>query len=229
MLRALDRNIWVADGPPVSFMTVPYPTRMLAVRLRGGELWVCSPIGLSEALRREVAALGEPAHIVSPNKLHHLYLGEWAEAWPGARLWAPPGLKRRRRDLDFNDQLGDIAPGDWADDIDQTVVGGSIAMAEVVFFHRSSATLFIADLVQKFDPATLGPFQRFIMAADGMLGPKGSTPREWRASFLRRSAARAAVRRAIGWQPRRLILAHGPIIEEDVPEVLRASFAWLRV
>ena len=41
------------------------------------------------------------AHLVSPNKLHHLYLAEWKSAYPEAKLWGPELTIRRRRDLSF--------------------------------------------------------------------------------------------------------------------------------
>ena len=94
MLTEIDRDIWIADGPSVPFLGVPYPTRMTLVRLSDGGLWLCSPIELTDELADAVQALGPVQHLVSPNKIHHLFLGQWAQAWPGAKLWASPGLAR---------------------------------------------------------------------------------------------------------------------------------------
>jgi hypothetical protein len=65
-----------------------------------------------------------------------LYLAEWKAAYPQARLFAPPGLRRRRRDLPFDADLADAPNRGWAGDIDQVLFAGSFAMTEVVFFHR---------------------------------------------------------------------------------------------
>ncbi|MBU6488226.1 MAG: hypothetical protein KGQ57_10405 [Burkholderiales bacterium] len=74
MLTPFDQNIYFADGPAVSFHGFPYPTRMVVVRLSSSETWVWSPIELTEDLAVAVDAVGPVAHIVSPNKLHHLAL-----------------------------------------------------------------------------------------------------------------------------------------------------------
>jgi hypothetical protein len=228
MLTPVDENIWIAEGEPVPFLGIPYPTRMTLVRLSRGELWVLSPIALNESLAAEVGALGPVRYLVSPNKLHHLFMGEWAEAWPEARLYASPGLAKRRKDLRFHAELGDAPEPEWADEIDQVIFHGSFALEEVVFFHRASRSLLVTDLVQKFEPATLTGFQRLVMGLDGMLGPDGSTPREWRLSFWNRGAAREALRRALGWDAERLVIAHGTWIRSNGREALRQSLSWLR-
>lgn len=130
-LEEIEHDLWIADGPAVSFFTVPYPTRMAVVRLGNGELWVWSPIGLDEGLRREMNTLGPVRHVVSPNKLHHLSMAEWAETWPHAKLYASPGLARRRPDLRFHAELGDSPDPAWAADIDQVIFRGSFAMEDV--------------------------------------------------------------------------------------------------
>lgn len=227
MLVEVARDIWIVEGENVRFVGISYPTRMTVVRLRDGGLWIYSPIRSSRELRSELESLGTPRCIVSPNKLHHLFLGEWAESWPEASLYAPPGLAKRRKDLVFHAELGDETDPAWAVDIDQVVFRGSFAMEEVVFFHRHSATLIVADLIQKFDPATLPWPQRMVMKADGLVGKNGSTPREWRLSFWNRAATRKALAKAIAWNPERIVLAHGDWVRAGGREALRASMRWL--
>lgn len=227
-LERIGEEIWIADGPTVSFFGFPYPTRMAVVRLAERALWVWSPVGLDDALRRDVEALGSPRFLVAPNKLHHLFLGEWQRAWPEARLYGAPGLARRRPDLRFDAELGDAPPPEWGGAIDQAVVGGSLVMDEVLFFHRPSRTALACDLVQRFPPETLPPLRRWIMRLDGLVGPAGSTPREWRATFLRRRRARAAAERALAWRPERLVVAHGAWAPARGADVLASGLAWLR-
>ena len=66
------------------------------------------------------------------------------------------------------------------------------------------------------------------MRLDGLVGPGGSTPREWRASFLRRREARQALETALGWNPRRLLIAHGLLPEENGRDALARGLHWLR-
>ncbi len=227
MLNEIARDIWIADGPSVSFVGFMYPTRMVVVRLSDRSLWVWSPIALSPTLAAAVNALGPVRHLVSPNKIHHLFLGQWAQAWPDAKLYASPGLAPRRRDLTFARELGDAPDPAWAADIDQVIFHGSFAMEEVVFFHRSSRSVIVTDLIQKFDPSKQHGWRGVVMRLGGIVGSDGSTPRDWRLSFWNRRAARAALRKALAWNPRRLILAHGEWVRENGREALAHSMRWL--
>jgi hypothetical protein len=227
MLTAVEHDIWIVDGPPVSFLGFPYPTRATLVRLADGALWVCSPVALGEALADEIDGLGSVRYLVSPNKLHHLFLGDWKARWPMARLYASPGLARRRKDLRFDATLEDAPDPAWAESLDQAVFHGSFAMEEVVFFHRPSRTAIVTDLVQRFDPAAVPGWRGWIMRLDGLVGPEGSTPREWRLTFVDRAAARRARARVLGWNPARVVIAHGDWVRTDGRRVLERALAWL--
>ncbi len=227
MLNKVDRDIWIVDGPTIRFLGFPYPTRMVVVRLAGGSLWVWSPIPLSAALVDAINSLGSVRCLVSPNKLHHLFLAEWSRIWPDAKLYASPGLVRRRRDLTFSAELGDEPDPVWAADIDHVIFHGSVAMEEVVFFHRASRSAIVADLVQKFDPASLHGWRGAIMRLDGIVGPNGSTPVEYRLSFWNRGAARAALRKALAWDPQRLIIAHGTCVHANGRAALERALVWI--
>ncbi len=205
----------------------PYPTRMAVVRLADGGLWIWSPIELNDALAAELEALGPVRQLVAPNKLHHLYLGAWAERFPDARLHAPPGLAEKRRDLHFHAELADAPDPAWAGQIDQVVFRGSFFLEEVVFFHRASGTALVCDLVQRFDPATLTGWLGLLMKLWGLTGPDGSTPREWRASWLDRKAGRAALTTALAWSPERLVIAHGVLPQENGGAALARGLRWL--
>lgn len=227
MLEEFGHSLYVAGGPTVSFLGFPYPTRMAVARLSDGSAWVWSPIALTPELERAVDAIGPVCHIVSPNKIHHLFLKEWVERWPDARLHAPPGLARRKPELHFDAELEDEADPAWAADIDQTIFRGSIAMEEVAFFHRPSRTAIFCDLVQRHDPAQMKGLKGMLMRLDGLVGERGSTPREWRASFVRRQPARAARERALAWEPERLVIAHGACAQQNATQILARALAWI--
>jgi len=227
MLQAFAPSLYVADGPAVSFFGFPYPTRMAVARLRDGNVWIWSPVALTEELADEVQAIGPVRYIVSPNKLHHLFLPQWANRWPDARLYAPPGLARKRPDLNFYAELGDEPSPSWAADIDQAVFRGSFAMEEVAFFHRGSSTVIIGDLIQRFSQSEMSGWRGMLMRLDGLVGKHGSTPREWRASFLRRGSARIALEKVLGWNAERLLIAHGECADTRAAEIVRAALSWI--
>jgi len=227
MLEPFGESLFVADGPAVSFFGFPYPTRMAVVRLSDGGAWVWSPVALEPQLEQAVESVGPVRHIVSPNKIHHLFLKEWVERWPAARLWAPPGLAARRTDLHFDAELGDEPDRAWSADIDQTIFRGSPVMEEVVFFHRASRTAIVCDLVQRHDPATATGWKGALMRLDALVGDAGSTPREWRATFLRRGGARVARSKVLAWDPEQLLIAHGSCARRDARAILERALAWI--
>jgi hypothetical protein len=227
MLSQFGPSLYTAEGPDVSFYGFPYPTRMAVAKLADGSAWVWSPVALTAELERAVEAIGPVRNIVSPNKIHHLFLAPWAERWPDARVFAPPGLAERKPELHFDAELGDEADAAWAEDIEQVVFRGSFAMDEVAFFHRPSRTAILCDLVQRHDPAKMSGWKCLLMRLDGLVGEHGSTPREWRASFLRRSEARSARARVLAWEPERLLIAHGACAQEGATGILARALAWM--
>jgi len=147
MLRQLDENLWVIERP-LRFGGVELGARMTVIRLRGGELFLHSPLGLDDALRGELERLGTPRFAVAPNRFHHLYVGAYRDAFPGMQLYAAPGLPEKRRDLRFDAVLDrDDASHGWSGEIDQAFVRGYPLMNEVVFCHRASRSLLVCDLM----------------------------------------------------------------------------------
>lgn len=226
-LKAYGENLWLAHGPVVPFLGVPYPTRMAVARLAGGELWVWSPIRLMPEMKAAVEALGTPRYLVSPNKLHHLYLAEWKAAWPAARLAGTRGAARKLPDLSFDIILDTGDPMPWGGEILCQPVYGSWAMTEVEFLHAASRTALVCDLIQRFDPSQLNFGQRTIMRLWSLTAPDGMAPLEWRLSFLNRKRARVCVERILAWNPARLVIAHGLLPEGDGTEEIRKGFRWL--
>jgi len=225
-LESLGPNIWIAEGAVVSFYGFPYPTRMLVIRLSDGELFVWSAIALTSELKAQVDALGPVAHVVSPNNIHHLYMGEWQDAYPSAKLYASPGLVKKRKDLRFDTTLGDSPPAAWTADIDQVEMAGSFFMTEIVFFHRESRTAIFADLIENFRPDWFKGWKGWVARMDGIVMPHGGAPREWRFTFNKK-IGRAALARILAWQPEQVVMAHGELTRTDGAAFIRKSFGWL--
>ena len=220
-------RVWLAEGPTVSFHGFPYSTRMAVVRLSDGKLFIWSPTALTPALKDAVDALGPVSYVVTPNALHHLFLAEWRRAYPDACIYAPPGLRRKCKDIAFSGDLGDAPESAWDRDIDQVVVRGSFALTEVVFFHRPSGTAIFGDLIQNFPRDWFRGWRGIVARFGGIVAPHPSAPRDWRASFLRRRPARAALDHILAWPIERVIIAHGDCATHDGRAFVRRAFVWL--
>jgi hypothetical protein len=227
MLKDFGPSLYVADGPTVSFYGIAYPTRMAVARLSDGSAWVWSPVALTDDLVNFMNTFESVRHIVSPNKIHHLFLAQWRNQWPEAHVYAPPGLAQRKPDLRFDAELSDDPDPAWATDIDQVIFRGSLAMEEVVFFHRESRTAIVCDLIQRHPEATMTGWKGMLMRVDGLVGKHGSTPREWRASFLRRGRARAAREKVLSWKPERLLIAHGECAQTGATDIIGKALSWI--
>jgi hypothetical protein len=231
VLEELGPDIWTADGGTVSFFGVPYPTRMAVVRLADGALWLWSPIELNREIEGAVRALGPVRHLVSPNKLHHLFLGEWSARFPDAKLWGPASTVAKIKQLRFSGVLGDRAPPDWAGQIDQYHFDNSWFLDELIFFHRKSRTAIIADYSQPFSEAFLKRrwpwWTRFLARRVRMIEGRGYPPIEVRMTFRHRDSARAKVRALIDSDPERVVVAHGEMVRSGGAAFLRRAFSWL--
>ena len=231
MLENLGPELWIADGGIVSFFGFDYPTRMAVVRLADGGLWLWSPIEPAAKLVDEVRALGPVRHLVSPNKLHHLFLRAWREQFPDAKLWGTAQTVARFPELGFSGTLTDDPPPDWAGQIDQYDFANSRFLEEVVFFHRKSRTAIVCDLSQPFSDRFLKAhwpwWLRWIARRAGMVEGRGYAPIEVRTTFRDRAAARAKMRALIAENPERVAVAHGEIVRSGGADFLQRAFSWL--
>jgi Domain of unknown function (DUF4336) len=236
--KPVDRDLWILDGPVVRMPTpwgeVPFPTRAVLVRLASGGLWVWSPIALSDATRAAVDAIGPVEHLVSPNKIHYVGLAAWKAAYPTAVAWASPGVRERAASrnvaVTFDRDLVATPDPAWEAEIDQLVFEGSRLMEEVVFLHRPTRTLIVADLIENFEPERLTFPERLLMKIGGVADPDGKASTAYRMTFFgRHDVARASAARILAWKPERILIAHGRCYDGDASAELTRAFRWLDV
>lgn len=233
MLNLFAPNVWTVEGPIVSFYGFPYPTRMVAIQLSDGTAWIWSPVELTEDLALEVVrTVGPVKHIVSPNKIHWLFMKPWQERFPQAKMYASPGLANRKiaSNLEFSETLTNEAPVAYAKDIDQVLFQGG-AMDEVWFFHKASKTAIVCDLIQRHKEEDQTGWKGWLMRVDGMVGPLGSTPKEWRMAFwmcgLLPKARSSLDKVTLEWKPEKLVIAHGENAEEGATFVIENCLPWI--
>ena len=99
-LKPFSDGIWIADGKVIHMnfplgIKVPFSTRMTVVRLSDGGLWCHSPVEPVPELLRQIDALGEVRHLVSPNKIHYAHIAAWKRHYPQALAWASSGVRER--------------------------------------------------------------------------------------------------------------------------------------
>lgn len=229
MLEPFGPEIWIADGEPLTAaMGFHYPTRMTVIRLPGGGLVVISPIGLCGEMRSAVDALGPVQALVAPNSLHHMFMSDWVNRYPGATRIAAPGLARKRPDLSIDHTLDDTPVPGWGGTLDHVLVVGNAITTEAVFFHAPSGTAIFTDLLQQLPPGWFTGWRAWVARRDLMMEPAPSVPRKFRAAFTNRALARAAIRRILAWPAHRIVMAHGTPVTENGQAFLADAFGWLK-
>ena len=222
-LQEWSDGIWLAEAP-LRFFGIPFGTRMTAVRLDDGSLLLHSPIHISPSLRSELDRLGPVRHIVSPNKLHYLFLGAAIATYPDAKLYVPPGLVEKHPGFSHGTPLTDEIPDSWAGVMEQLVVRGSNSMQEVVFFHHRSRTLIVADLCENFGRHS--PLLTQMMAWFARMYGRPRMPPDWQITFQDHETRRASFERLLRWDFDRVILAHGALLPSQAKPIFQREYAW---
>lgn len=164
----------------------PFTTRMTVLQLKNGDLFLHSAIKYDSWLAQDLQQMRTIRHLVSPNKLHYAHIEEWSRAFPDAVSWASPGVRERTRsrriDVAFKRDLGETAPPEWQGEIDQLIIPSG-SFQEVVFFHRASKTLLLADTIMNFELDKLKQPYRLIARLSGTSAPSGGMPLDMRLAF----------------------------------------------
>lgn len=224
-LRGLAPNLWVADRP-LKLWIGDIGTRMTAIRLAEGGLFLHSPVRLDPDTGGALDALGPVRCVVAPSKVHHFFVGDYIAGYPDARVYGAPGLAQKRTDLRFDAVLSDEAPPEWRNEIAQHLFRGASAMNEVVFFHRATRTLLLTDLAfnVRADQTASARLFYWLVGAGGRFGPH----RLVRLMIRDRRAARASVEKILAWDFERVIVTHGDVLETGGRERFKDAFAFLR-
>ncbi len=223
MLERVTDGVWTAHRP-LRFFGVETGTRMTIIHLADGGVIVHSPVALDATTRDAVDAIGTVRAILAPSLFHHLYVGEWASAYPGAALFACPGLEKKRNDVKWSGILGDAPESPWKGELEQVFFGARALENEVIFFHRKSKTIVSSDFIFNFGTHP----SRFTRIVGTLLGQRRPGPTFLEHLMIRdRPAAREQMARVVAWGAERIVLAHGDIIHAEGAKVVADAYAWL--
>lgn len=213
-------QIWLAEYP-IFYFGCRFNARMTVIRLADARVWIHSPGPLDEELRAEIDAIGPVAALIAPGNFHHMHLNQARAAYPDAKVYACPGVESKLGGESIDGILSDETPDLWAGEIDQIAVQGSAIIREVAFFHRTSKTLILTDLIENFTDATLGVnwvLKFWMKWVFGMWDRPKPAP-EYRMGWVSTKAARASLKAMLAWDFERIVIAHGELIVGDAKAV----------
>lgn len=223
-LTPFAEGVWTAAAP-VRILGMQLTATMTALRLGDGSLLLHSPIAMTPERRAGIEAIGPVSHLYAPNLHHHLRIGEWAAAFPLARLHAPVGLVKKRPDLRIDRTHGTTPEPSLAAVFDEIRIDG-FQLEESALFYRPARTLVVADLVHNIGrpqhrwtelySRSMGFYDR--VALSRMI--------RWTA-FTDRAAARRSLDSLLAHPFERLVVGHGQPLVEGGREALAAAYQWL--
>ncbi len=223
-LTQFAEGIWI-DSAPVQHLGMHLTATMAVLHLGDGGLLLYSPIELTPERRAAVEALGKVTHLYAPNTYHHLRIGDWSEAFPAAKVHAPPGLVKKRPDLRIDRIHGATPEPAFEGLVDELRIEGFM-LEESVLFYRPARALVVADLVHnigrpehswtRFYSRLMGFYDR--VALSRMI--------RW-VGFFDRDAARRSFDAVMACPFDRIVLGHGAPLLVDARSALAKAYFWL--
>lgn len=228
MLRKIDRGIWVAEQP-FRYLGLSVGTRMTVVQLENRDLAVISPIHVNDALVSQLGELGTVKHIIAPNLYHYLFAANFKTLHPNATFWGAPGLEVKKPDLSIDQIIKSDANSLWNgleyiffDGFRTLGLSGFDSLNECVFFHSASQTLILTDTAFHFDESfpVLTQFATRVLGGYKSLSPSLLE----RVATTEKEKVRGAVEKVLGWDFKRVIMAHGSIVEQNGKEKFKQGY-----
>ncbi len=221
-LQNLGENLWVHEDTMPMIAGARLRLRMTIVKLTNGGLWIHSPTALSDELKSKVETLGPVNFIIGPSNGHNLWLREWQKAYPKASLHVSFGVVKKLalKNVQVLDESHDNI---WQSDLVRVYMQGAPFFNESVFFHPSTKSLIVTDLIQNHSddwPAGLPGFLwRFIFAPLGFSGQCVAPPLKLGFMIKDKQAFASCISRIQDWDFERIIVTHGDIIKTNAKRV----------
>lgn len=254
VIRHVTPNIVTFSVPFQRHGLIDIGGRGTLVRLTSGNLAVFSPVALTEEAQAKVAVLGgNVAYIVALDFEHHIFVSEWAKAFPSAKIIGPEGLPEKRAKQQDDPKIGaeefavvftkenkrTVRISDEFDaDFEYEYVDGH-ANRELVFFWKPEKVLIEADLMFNLPPTE--QYSRVPASerkAPGLVAKTFNclvTPGEsskWNKRFnwyllpKDRASFNDSVQVIDKWDFNTLIPCHGDVLEGNAKEIFHTAFEW---
>ena len=217
-------GIWLGSDP-VRIVGMPLTSTMTVLRLGDGGLLLYSPVAMTAARRAAVESLGRVAHLYAPNLFHHRWIGDWAAAFPSARVHAPAGLAQKRRDLRIDRVHGEAPEPAFEGVVDELPIEG-FRLRETALLYRPARTLVVADLVHNVGR----PTHRWSAIYTRLMGfyDQAALSRVIRwTGFTDKSAARRCIDAILAQPFDRLVVGHGEPLPSGGHDAFAAATGWL--
>ncbi|KAI1457339.1 hypothetical protein F4805DRAFT_429002 [Annulohypoxylon moriforme] len=162
VLRTVTPNVVTVSVPFARFGIIRVGGRGTIIRLTSGTLAVFSPVALTPETQAKITELGgNVGYIIAGDIEHHIFITEWAKAYPNAKIVGPKGLAEKRAKVNDDPKIGhEPFAFEWsAENKSSNAVSDEFAAdfeveyvdahpnKEVVLFYKPDRVLIEADLM----------------------------------------------------------------------------------
>jgi hypothetical protein len=220
----LDKNIDIFSTP-FKLLGASFGNRMTIITLPQSDLWVHSPISLNSDMVKKINELGNVKHIVSPNLFHHLHIQEFLTHFPNNHVYGVSGIEKKlTNSYTVNSLEKACHDGLWKPDIESILIEGMPKVNEVVFYHSSTKTLILTDLLFHF--LNTKGWSKCLFTLYGV-NEKLSISKLSKALIKDKAKFKNAIEKVLSWDFNKIILSHGEIVKNGGREKFEKSFDWL--
>ncbi|KAH9992352.1 hypothetical protein BJV77DRAFT_1003374 [Russula vinacea] len=234
VIREVVKNIWTFSTPFTRLGLFRIGGRSTAIRLASGDVWVLASTPLTVETKATIDRLGPVKFLVGPDSVHHLFLAEFHEAYPNARLLSVEEVIKKKR----NDNLK--WHGYWSDSNREPNFGfeneikscyfSGFKNKDVAFLHAPSKTLMVADLIfnlpamEQYSESWMGSgfpvISQFVR-----LNPYTTIHRSVTKALVTDATAMSRDAKSVAsWNFHRIIPCHGDVIEVDGDKAWQAAY-----
>jgi len=216
--RRIHDDVWTFHLDLNLLGVVPMGRRMAAVRRPGAGWALLSPVLLDDASRKQLTDAGPVEALIVPTAIHNTWVPESCVVFAAATAYLARGARRRDLPPERCRKLPQELPHEWTTTIEPLPLDGMPRINEVVFLHRPSRTLIVADLCFNFDrryPASTRALYWLFGASSGL-----RFSRLFRSMIRDRPAFLRSLDRILGLDFDRLVVCHGSVVETGAREAL---------
>ncbi|KAI1417284.1 hypothetical protein F5Y13DRAFT_152404 [Hypoxylon sp. FL1857] len=257
VIRNITPNVVTVSVPFARFGIIRVGGRGTIIRLTSGTLAVFSPVALTPETQAKVAELGgNVGYLIAGDIEHHIFLTEWARAYPNAKIVGPKGLQEKRAKVQNDEKIGhepfafvwdasnkhsNAVSDEFAADFEVEFVDAH-PNKEVVLFYKPDKVLIEADLVFNL-PATEqyskvpdaektshGILNKIFESINSASGEAKNLKRFlWYAISNAngdRKGFNESIKRIDTWDFETIVPCHGETIVGNGKEFFRKVFAW---
>jgi hypothetical protein len=215
-MQKLQNNLWAVEG---SLPTMAMKRRMCVAKMDDGRLVVHNAIALNDSAMSEFEELGEVGFLLVPSGYHRLDAAVFHKRYPDAKVLCPGGARKKVREVVPIDGTYDDFPNEAGVTV-RHLDGMQEKEGVMIIGDSTENSLVFNDAIFNL-PHGKGTEGLVIRLLGSSGGPKVTRIARW---FLikDKKALRAHFEKLAGTpELKRIIPAHGDIVEDNAEQVLR--------